>query len=256
VLHSGGNQLPVKKGDFILIEYMMIVKETGEIFDTTIEEEAKRGKIYKENRIYEPMLVVVGEGWVLKGLDISLIGLEIGKETTLEIPPEQGFGLRDPAKIRLIPVRRLRKKNITPYPGSQVEIDGKLGTIRSSGTGRVQVDFNPPLAGKTLIYNLTVKSIIKSRNEKAKALIHRRIPSVNIEKFNLRITAKRFTVDFPKEAFYLDDIQFMKRGILSDQQKFFPEIDKTVFTETFIREKPTQPTSEASQGQENDSKGT
>jgi peptidylprolyl isomerase len=248
--------LIVKKGDFIRIEYTTTIKETGELFDTTLEEEAKSGKIYKENRIYEPMLVVVNEGWVLKGLDNSLEGLEVGKETTIEISPEQGFGFRDPDKIRLIPIRRLRKKNITPYPGAQVEIEGKLGVIRSVGAGRVQVDFNPPLAGKTLIYKLTVKEHIKKKMEKAKALIHRRIPSVNIEKFKIKITTKNFTVDFPEDAFYLEGIQFIKRGILSDQQKFFPEIKKTVFTETFIKEQLTQQTVEASQEQGNDSKDT
>jgi FKBP-type peptidyl-prolyl cis-trans isomerase 2 len=248
--------LSIKKGDFIRIEYSTTIKETGELFDTTSEEDAKSGKIYKENRIYEPMLVVVSEGWVLKGLDNSLVGLEVGKETTIEISPEQGFGLRDPDKIRLIPIRRLKKKNITPYPGTQVEIEGKLGVIRSVGAGRVQVDFNPPLAGKTLIYKLTVKEQIKSRKMKANALIHRRIPSVNIEKFKIKITAKNFTVDFPEDAFYLEGIQFIKRGILSDQQKFFPKIEKTVFTETFIKEKLTQQIVEASQEQENDSKDT
>jgi peptidylprolyl isomerase len=248
--------LSIKKGDFIRIEYSTTIKETGELFDTTSEEDAKSGKIYKENRIYEPMLVVVSEGWVLKGLDNSLVGLEVGKETTIEISPEQGFGLRDPDKIRLIPIRRLKKKNITPYPGAQVEIEGKLGVIRSVGAGRVQVDFNPPLAGKTLIYKLTVKEQIKSRKMKANALIHRRIPSVNIEKFKTKITAKKFTVDFPEDAFYLEGIQFIKRGILSDQQKFFPDIEKTVFTETFIKEKLTQQTVEASPEQENDSKDT
>ena len=248
--------MPVKKEDFALIDYVSTIKETGETFDTTIEEEARKRNIFREDRIYEPMLVVVGEGWVLKGLDDSLIDLEIGKETTIEIPPEQGFGLRDPDKISLMPVRRLRKKNVTLHPGAQVEIDGKLAIIRSVGAGRVQVDFNPPLAGKTLIYNLTVKSLIKSKIGKAKALIHRRIPSVDIKKFNLRITAKRIAVDFPEDAFYLDGIQFTKRGILSDIQKFFPDIEKTVFTETFIREKPNQQASEQSQGRESDLKGT
>ena len=158
--------MTIKQGDFIRIEYTTTIKETGELFDTTIEEEARSEKIYKENGIYEPMLVVVGEGWVLKGLDNSLLDLEIGKEAIIEISPEQGFGLRDPAKIRLIPVRRLRKKKITPYIGAQVEIDGKLGIVRSVGAGRVQIDFNPPLAGKTLIYKLTVKEQIKNVSEK------------------------------------------------------------------------------------------
>jgi peptidylprolyl isomerase len=248
--------LTIKQGDFIRIEYTTTIKETGELFDTTVEEEAKNEKIFKENGIYEPMLVVVGEGWVLKGLDNSLLDLEVGKEAIIEISPEQGFGLRDPAKIRLIPVRRLRKKKIVPYIGAQVEIDGKLGIVRSVGAGRVQIDFNPPLAGKTLIYKLTVKEQIRNRKEKAKALIHRRIPSVNIEKFKIKISAKNFTVDFPEDAFYLEGIQFIKRGILSDQQKFFPNIEKTMFTETFIKEKIIPQTVEALQGQENDSKDT
>ena len=240
--------MPVKKGDFILIDYASTIKETGDIFDTTIEEEARKGKIFRENRIYEPMLVVVGEGWVLKGLDDSLVDLKIGKDTTIEIPPEQGFGLRDPSKISLIPLRRFTKKNVTPYPGAQVEINGKLATIRSVGAGRAQVDFNPPLAGKTLVYNLNVTRRINSKKEKAKALIHRRIPSVDIEKFKIRMTAKRFTVDFPEDAFYIEGIQFTKRGILSDVQKFFPEIEKIIFTETFLTERINLHASEALQG--------
>ena len=244
--------MPVKKRDFIRLEYTTTIKETGELFDTTLEEAAKNGKIFKENRIYEPMLVVVGEGWVLKGLDDSLVGLEVGKETTIEIAPEQGFGLRDPDKIRLIPTRRLKKKNITPYPGAQVELEGRLGIVRSVGAGRVQVDFNPPLAGKTLIYQLTIKEVISRQKEKAKALIHRRIPSIPIEKFKLTITKKKFTVDFPEDAFYLEGIQFIKRGILSDQQKFFPDIEKTVFTETFIKEKTTPQPVEGPQEPETD----
>jgi len=54
--------MPVKKGDFILVEYVGKVKETGEVFDTTQEEVAKEERLYKEGEIYEPKLVVVGEG--------------------------------------------------------------------------------------------------------------------------------------------------------------------------------------------------
>jgi len=70
--------MPLKKGDFVLIEYVGKVKETGEVFDTTIEEVAKKERLYKEGEIYEPKLVVIGEGWVLKALDESLTTMEIG----------------------------------------------------------------------------------------------------------------------------------------------------------------------------------
>lgn len=234
------------------MDYVTRVKETGEVFDTTLEEEAKKGGILKENTVYEPMLIVVGEGWVLKGLDDSLVDLEINKPTTVEILPEQGFGLRDPNKIKLVPLRRFRGQKVAPYPGAQVEIDGKLAVVRAVGAGRVQVDFNPPLAGKTLVYDLTVKDIIKDKSERIKALIHRRIPMVSIQKLKLRVTEKRVSIELPLEAFYLDGIQFAKRGIAADVQKFLPEVENIVFTEIYQREKPTPSTAAASQEQEND----
>lgn len=244
--------MSVEKGSFILIDYVTRVKETGEVFDTTLAEEARKGGIFKENTIYEPMLIAVGEGWVLKGLDDSLVNLEVNKPTTVEILPEQGFGLRDPSKIRLIPLRRFRGQKAAPYPGAQVEIDGKLAIVRAVGAGRVQVDFNPPLAGKTLVYDLTVKDIIKNKSEKIKALIHRRIPMIGIQKLKLRIAEKRVTIELPEEAFYLDGIQFAKRGIAADIQKFLPEIEKVTFTETYQKEKPTPSTDEVLKEREND----
>ncbi len=67
----------VKKSDFITINYVGRVKETGEVFDTTFEDVAKKEKLYKEGDVYESKLVVVGEGWVLKALDENLPNLKL-----------------------------------------------------------------------------------------------------------------------------------------------------------------------------------
>lgn len=234
--------MPVAKGDFVLIDYTTRIKETGEFFDTTSAEEAKKGNIYRESTRYEPMLVVVGEGWVLKALDDSLVGLEVETPTTIEIPPEQAFGARDPAKIRMIPASRFRRQDIKPYPGAQIEVDGRPAVVRSVGAGRVQVDFNPPLAGKTLVYDLTIKSVLTERDDKVKALTHRRIPNVDVEKFRITLSDKDVTIEVPEEAFYLEGIQAAKRGLASDIQRFFSEVERTVFTEVFSKEEvPTAP---------------
>lgn len=240
--------MPVKKRDFILIDYSTKINETGEIFDTTILDEATKSGIFKENTVYEPMLVVVGERWVLKALDDSLIGLKIGKPATVEIFPEDGFGLRDPNKIKLIPIRKFKGQKTSPFPGAQIEIDGKLGTIRAVGAGRVQVDFNLPLAGKTLIYNLTIKKILKKKLDKINALIHRRIPTANIDQIKVKAVKKRVNIELPEEAFYLEGIQFAKRGIAADIQKYL-EADKISFIETYLKEKPIQSPSVTSQEQ-------
>ena len=248
--------MPVEKGDAILIDYVTKIKETGEIFDTTLGEEAKKGGILKENTVYEPMLVIVGEGWVLKGLDDSLVGLEENKPTTIEISPENGFGLRDPSKIKLVPLRKFRGQKVSPYPGAQIEVDEKLAIVRSVGAGRVQVDFNSPLAGKTLVYDLTVKEIIKGKVERIKVIMHRRIPTVDIQKIKFRTIAKRVSIELPEEAYYLEGIQFAKRGVAADIQKYLPEFEKITFTENYQKEEAKSSTTEPSQEQENDQEDT
>ena len=228
--------MALQKGDFILLDYIAKVKETGEVFDTTIEEIAKKERLYKEGEIYEPKLVVIGEGWVLKALDESLTNMDVGKTETIEIPPEKAFGARDPEKVRRVPLRHLTAKGITPTLGMRLEYDGKMATVRAIGAGRVLLDFNPPLAGKTLVYEVTVKKKLETPEEKIAALIHRRIPTVEVEKFKFTIKAKNVTIEMPEEAFYLEGIQVAKRGIALDIQKFFPEITAVKFTETFKAE--------------------
>jgi peptidylprolyl isomerase len=91
----------LQKGDFILIDYTAKVKETNEVFDTTTEETAKKEHLHKEGEIYEPKLIVIGEGWVLKTLDENLITMELNKAVSVEIPPEKAFGARDRKSTRL-----------------------------------------------------------------------------------------------------------------------------------------------------------
>ena len=115
----------------------------------------------------------------------------------------------------------------------QLEYDGKLATVRTIGSGRVQLDFNPPLAGKTLVYEVTVEKKLKTTSEKIAALIHRRIPAVEAKKFKCQIGKGNVTLSMPEEAFYLEGVQLAKRGIAMDIQRFFPEIKTVKFSETF-----------------------
>lgn len=225
--------MALQKGDFIIIDYVAKVKETGEIFDTTNEEVAKKEHLYKEGDIYEPKLVVIGEGWVLKALDESLATMEIGKPTSAEIPPSKAFGDRDAEKVRRVPLRQLLAKEITPRIGLRIEYGGKMATVRAIGAGRVLLDFNPPLAGKTLVYEVTIQKKLETAEERVAAIIHRRVPAVEQAKFEFTIKPKTVSVEMPEEAFYLEGIQVAKRGIVMDVQKFFPQTTSVKFTETF-----------------------
>jgi peptidylprolyl isomerase len=234
--------MALQKGDFILINYTAKVKETNEVFDTTVEETAKKEHLQKEGEIVEAKLVVVGEGWVLKTLDESLATMEPNTPGTVEISPDKAFGQRDPEKIKQIHIKKLAEKGINPQLGMRIEYGGKNAIIRSVGAGRVLLDFNPPLAGKTLVYEVTVNKKLETPDEKIGAIIHRRLPVVEEGKFKFAITDKTLTIDMPEDTFYLEGVQIAKRGIVNDIQKFFPDLEETKFVDTFkAPPKPTKP---------------
>ncbi len=225
--------MALQKGDFILIDYTAKVKETNEVFDTTVQEVAKKERLEKEGEIYEPKLIVVGESWVLKALDESLATMDVNTPATVEIPPEKAFGPRDAEKVKRVHLRQLAEKGIHPALGMRVEYGGKNAIVRSVGAGRVLLDFNPPLAGKTLVYDVTVTKKLETPEEKIGALIHRRIPPVEEGKFKFAIQDSALSIDMPEDTFYLEGVQIAKRGIVNDIQKFFPDLDETKFIDTF-----------------------
>jgi len=232
--------MPLEKGDFVLIEYTGKVKETGEVFDTTIESVAKEHGLFKEGDLYEPKLIVIGEGWMLKSLEEKLVGLEAGKNETIEILPEAAFGNRDPSKVKMIPLRRFIAQDVRPTPGMRLEWEGRLATVRTIGSGRVQLDFNPPLAGKTLVYEVDIKQVLKEKLEKIMSLIRRRLPIGDITKFQVKISDSEVVIEVPEEAFYVEGLQIAKRGLFLDVQKFFPETSTVIFTEIFRKKEASE----------------
>lgn len=162
----------VSEGDFVEIDYIARIKETGKIFDLTREDVAKKENIYNAETTYKPISIIIGAGHVVKGLDKALVGMEVGKEETIVIPPEDGFGKRDPKNTRVVGIKQFLKRNINPVPGQKVEFDGKVGTVISANSGRVVIDFNHPYAGKNLVYDIKILRKITSFEEKAKSLLN------------------------------------------------------------------------------------
>src|SRR5947208_10511475 len=233
--------MAVKAGDFLLVNFTLKVKESGETVDTTYDAVAKDTHLHREDSTYGPRFIILGEGWLPKGLEDSLVGADIGKQTTVELPPDKGFGTRDPAKMRLVPLRRFRDKGVDPTPGAQVEFDGRPATVRAVGAGRVQVDYNHPLAGRTLIYDVSIEKVLEDENEKILNVISVRIPEVDKTKFGLEKNKAELTIDVPEEAFYLSGLQVAKKAVTSDLQKYFPDVDTISFREVF---KTTTPKTE------------
>ena len=80
-----------KKGQLILLDYTAKIKDSGEVFETTNEDDAKKHSIHDPNIKYMPKLVSVGEAWVLKGLDDALPETKAGEKKTIEVSAEKGL---------------------------------------------------------------------------------------------------------------------------------------------------------------------
>jgi len=204
----------MQNNDFIRISYSGKLKENNQNLD-------------KEHNIP----VIVGANWVLPGVEDALKEMNIGDKRTIEITPERGFGNRDPKLVKLVSEKEFKRHNTTPYPGMIVDADGVRGRVLSVSSGRVKVDFNHPLAGKVLVYELEIKEKIENLEDKIKAIIEY-YTRASPDKFKIKIQDKELELETPPMLNSL-----LKNQIAKDIMKFL-DFQKVNFKETF--EKPKE----------------
>jgi FKBP-type peptidyl-prolyl cis-trans isomerase 2 len=146
----------VKNGDVISVDYVGRL-EDGTVFDTSVKEAAIEAGIYNQQRNYEPLTFTVGAGQMIKGFDEGVVGMEVGEKKSLELPPEEAYGHYDPELSREFPVEAV---NFTPEVGMQLATDtGLKGIITEVRDKSFVIDFNHELAGKILLFEVTVVSM-------------------------------------------------------------------------------------------------
>ncbi|HZW56547.1 MAG TPA: FKBP-type peptidyl-prolyl cis-trans isomerase [Nitrososphaerales archaeon] len=234
--------MTLETGSLILADYTAKIKDTGAIIDTTRKEDAEKAGNADPTRTYEPRLIAVGEGWVLKGLDEALQSAEPGQTLDVELPPEKAFGSRDPNRVSRIPIRKFGDKASELSIGAEVEVDNRVGIVRSLESGRAILDFNHKYAGKTLVYNVDIKQKLETRESKVEALVRRRLP---IEKEKLKIDLvgeSEVKVTIPSDYFLLEGLQIIKRGISTDLFKYIKPVERVVFVEDYENPAAKPPT--------------
>lgn len=191
----------VKNHDFVEIEYTGRLKEDGSIFDTTDEKVAKAHKSFDKDADYSPALICVGENNIMKSLEEQLVGKETGKDYTFEIKADNAFGRKDAKLIQMIPLGKFRQQNIQPVPGLQLNIDGVFGIVKTVGGGRCLVDFNHPLAGKDIVYDVRINRIVDDDLEKLNGLLrmHLHLKDAEIE-IKEDTASIKSSAKIPKEA--------------------------------------------------------
>lgn len=226
----------VKEGDMIYLDYEAYIKDKDLLFETTREDLAREHDIFDEKLTYSPIAVTVGKGNVFEGLEEALVGAKVGEEKEIEIPPEKAAGPRDKTKMEVFPIREFQREKIDPYPGLEVTIKNRTGTVLSVGAGRVRVDFNNPLAGKVLLYKFVVVEKITDMGEKIKATL--KMDYGHEDEFGIEHREKEITLTLPDICKYDQNWMIAKYRVISDLRDLgFTDIR---FVEEYISEKPEE----------------
>lgn len=205
-----------KSGDFVKLDFIGREKLTGKIFDLTNKSLAKEElKIQKE---LEPIIIPIGSKFFLPKFEESLIGKEEKQNYEITLESTDAYGPKNPKLVQLFSASNFDTTKIPLIPGVQLNVGGAIATIKSVNSGRVMLDFNHPLAGKTLIFQIHPIEKIENIEEKIKTIlsltfqIPKKLIELKISEKNIQIT---LGTPLPEEV---------TKKLTQDLQKHIPEL--------------------------------
>ncbi len=218
----------MKEGDFVNLEFTGRIKDTDEVFDTTNEEMAKLAGIYNEKTNYGPVPIIIGAHQLIPGLEDAIKEMNIAEKKKVELTSDKAFGERNPELIKLLPMSVFKDNRMEPSPGRTVNFNGLQGRILSVDGGRVKVDFNHPLASKTIEYEVEIKEEITENNQKIKSTV-RYFTGIKYEDSEVVVNGSETSITIPK----LDFPKQVKQNIADVIMKWVDGISKVSFIDTF-----------------------
>ena len=142
--------------------------------ETTREDVAKEHEMHQEGRTYSPMVCVVGAGNLIPGFEAALAEAKVDKETEISVAPADAYGEKDPQQIETISIDKLIRAVQDPnalYLGAPVNINNRQGHLSYLAAGRARIDYNHPMAGKTLKYSFKIVKVVEGKEEQVMALL-------------------------------------------------------------------------------------
>ena len=150
----------MEEGTIVHVDYELYNNESGDLIETTREDVAKEQEMHQEGRSYSPMVCVVGGGNLIPGFEAALADAKANKEIEVVIEAADAYGEKDPEQIETISIDKLIRAVKDPnslYIGAPVNIGNRQGYLSYLAAGRARVDYNHPMAGKTLKYSFKCK---------------------------------------------------------------------------------------------------
>ena len=145
-------------GDTVYVNYVGKL-ENGTVFDTSIQSEAQKAGLPPRGS-YAPLSFVVGSGQMIKGFDNAAVGMRQGDTKTATLQPQDAYGEWDPSEVISFPRSQINATDLK-VGSALYSANGAIGTVTAISGQNVTVDFNHPLAGKTLVFTISMMKVDK-----------------------------------------------------------------------------------------------
>ncbi|MBI2547458.1 MAG: FKBP-type peptidyl-prolyl cis-trans isomerase [Candidatus Aenigmarchaeota archaeon] len=218
----------MKQGDIVNIEFTGRIKDTGDIFDTTNEETAKLAGIHSPKTNYGPVPIIIGANQILPGMEDAVKEMNVGDSKKIDLASEKAFGEKNAELVKIIPMSVFKENNLEPAIDRIVDFNGLKGKILSVDGGRVKVDFNHPLAGKDIQYEIEVKGEVTETGEKVKAIV-RYFTGIKYEDSEVTVNSAETAIMIKKFGL----TRQLKENISDTIMKWVDGISKVSFVDVF-----------------------
>ncbi len=149
----------------------MAVKAENSVVGIEYEvKEAGSNEVVDSNKGAQPLEFVTGKGQIIPGLEKALEGMSEGESADILVKAEDAYGEVNPEAVQTLPIEQFEgvdlKEGMTLYgqgeDGQTVQV-----VVKSFNDKEVTIDFNHPLAGKDLMFSVTVMSERDATDEEA-----------------------------------------------------------------------------------------
>ena len=138
------NVVRIAEGAEVTLHFA-IKLENGDVIDSTFDK--------------QPATFTVGDGNLLPGFEATLLGLKAGDQRSIAIGPEQGFGQGNPQNVQIMPRSAFAEMELSEgllvifNDAANAELPG---VVKAFDESSVTIDFNHPLAGKQLTFDVEI----------------------------------------------------------------------------------------------------
>lgn len=139
----------------------MTVEKTSEVTLHFILKDALGAVIENTYDREEPARLLMGQGDIPEGVETYLLGLHVGERRAFQIPAEAAFGVPDPRSIYTLPKSKFSEPMEIGMVFGFQQADGSelLGIVKAMDDSGVTVDFNHPLAGQAITFEVEIISV-------------------------------------------------------------------------------------------------